>query len=324
MHHVTIVGFDQALASAITGMYDLFRLAGVTWARIHGDRPDPRFQVQLATVDGQPCHCINGMTLPVQGRLPAIGATDLILVPTIGGPIPRVLAANTDLCQWLRDQYAAGVAIAGNCTGTFLLAEAGLLDGRQATTHWGWSDHFRARYPQVDLRPEKMMTADGKLFCAGGGMAWWDLGVYLVEYFYGADLARELAKAFVVDVGRTSQSAYSALSARRYHQDSLILELQDWLERHFPESLDLPALAARARLGERSFLRRFKAATGDTPRAYIQNLRLEAAKRALESPHLSVAQITRQVGYEDVSSFTRLFKRATGLSPSAYRSRFAR
>lgn len=324
MHQVTIVGYRQALASAITGVLDLFRLAGVTWARIHDQPPSPQFNVVLATEDAAPCRCINGVTLNAQARLADCMDSDLIVVPTIGGPIEKVLGENPALLDWLRAQYARQIDIASNCTGAFLLAEAGLLDHKQATTHWGFSRQFRQRYPRVDLRPERLITADGNLFCAGGGVAWTDLGLYLVERYCGSDLARELAKAFVVDRGHTSQWAYGTLPTHRYHQDEAILAIQDWLDGHYADPIDIDSLARRVNLSPRTFLRRFTAATSDRPLTYLQRLRLENAKRYLETPHLTVEQVTRIVGYEDLSSFSRLFKRHTGLSPSAYRTRFSR
>lgn len=328
MNTISVIGFDGALASAITGVIDLFRLAGVTWARIQGDEPTPYFQTRLLTAEGEPCRCINGLSLAAHGSWRDIDRddqTDLVVIPTIGAPIEQVLAANPALITWLSaftDAEPGSVRLASNCTGAFLLAEAGLLDGRQATTHWGFSNQFRRRYPAVELHPEKLVTVDGPVACAGGGMAWWDLGIYLVEQFAGAQVARELAKAFVIDAGRTSQAPYSVLQTKRYHSDRAILRLQDWLEQEFREPVSLARLARQAGLTERSLLRRFKQATGDSPTTYLQLLRVEEARRRLESSSASIESITRDVGYEDISSFSRLFRKHTGLSPGAYRARF--
>ena len=329
MRTVSVIGFDGALASAITGIIDLFRLAGVTWARIHSEEPAPQFHTRLLTFDGQPFRCINGITLLPDGALtdPEIASNDdhLVMIPTIGAPIPQVLADNSELIAWLStcsQQNNGQVRMASNCTGAFLLAEAGLLDGREATTHWGFSEQFRQRYPEVDLHPEKLITVNEPIACAGGGMAWWDLGIYLVERYAGTRTARELAKAFVIDAGRTSQAPYSALQARRYHSDRSILKLQEWLDQHYSQPVTLQTLAALSELTERSLIRRFKAATGDTPTSYLQVLRIESARQHLEQSRLSVDEITRRVGYEDVSSFSRLFRKHTGLAPGAYRSRF--
>ncbi len=329
MQTVSIIGFNGALASAITGIIDLFRLAGVTWARINDEEPEPRFTTRLLTFDGQPFRCINGITLLPDGSLtdPAAGPADdnLVMIPTIGAPIAQVLADNPELIAWLAQssrQNNGQVRMASNCTGAFLLAEAGLLDGRQATTHWGFSQQFHQRYPQVDLQPERLITVDEPIACAGGGMAWWDLGIYLVERYAGTQTARELAKAFVIDAGRTSQAPYSALQARRYHSDTAIMQLQEWLDQHHSQPVTLQTLAALSGLTERSLIRRFKAATGDTPTSYLQVLRIEAARQFLEQSRLSVDDITRRIGYEDVSSFSRLFRKHTGLAPGTYRSRF--
>ena len=330
MQTVSIVGFDGALASAITGVIDLFRLAGVTWARIHGEKPNHYFKTRLLTFDGDPCKCINGLTLLSDGawndRSSSIGS-DLVIIPTIGAPIEKVLADNPALISWLgqfRDRDSGTVSIASNCTGAFFLAEAGLLEGREATTHWGFSRKFRERYPGVRLDPAKLVTVDGPVACAGGGMAWWDLGVYLVERFAGAQVARELAKSFVIDAGRTSQAPYGALQARRYHSDGAILKLQDWLDGHFHQMITMQEMANRAGLTERSLMRRFKAATGETPVGYLQVLRIENARELLESSRETVESVVRRVGYEDVSSFSRLFRKHTGLAPGAYRARFGR
>ena len=331
MRTVSVIGFDGALASAITGVIDLFRLAGVTWARINDTPPEQQFTTQLLTKDGRPCRCINGITLVADGDWRDIPAgnlqADLVIVPTIGAPIAQVLEANSGLINWLsgfQEAPSGQVRVASNCTGAFLLAEAGLLEGRQATTHWGFSNQFRKRFPGADLQPEKLITVDGHIACAGGGMAWWDLGVYLVERFAGAKVARELAKAFVIDAGRTSQAPYGALQARRYHSDAAILKLQDWLDVNYTDRVTLQALAAFADLTERSLIRRFKAATGDTPTGYLQILRIEAARQHLENSRVAVEEVTRLVGYEDVSSFSRLFRKHTGLAPGVYRARFGR
>lgn len=332
MQTVSVIGFDGALASAITGVIDLFRLAGVTWARIHDEQPVPRFTTRLLTRNGDPCRCINGITLLSDGSWEELdtNSTDLVIVPTIGAPIDQVLASNRALIGWLSQfrnlngSSAGQVRVASNCTGAFLLAEAGLLDGREATTHWGFSNLFRQHYPQVNLNPEKLVTVDGHIACAGGGMAWWDLGVQLIERHAGAQVARELAKAFVIDAGRNSQAPYSALQTKRYHSDPVILQLQDWLEEHYVEAVNLHSLAALSGLTTRSLMRRFKLATGDTPTGYLQAIRIEAARQHLENSRLPVEDVTRLVGYEDVSSFSRLFRKQTGLAPGAYRSRFGR
>lgn len=321
-YQITIIGFDKALATAITGVMDLFRMAGVTWARIHDQQPEPWFSVTLATENGGPCHCVNGVSLMAGSRWDTTPTPDLVVVPTIGGDIEATLGANPALLPLLRHWHEQGRDLASNCTGAFLLGEAGLLDQREATTHWGYSSLFRQRYPDVALRPHQLITADGTVFCAGGGMAWFDLGLFLVERYCGVDTARSLARAFVMDMGRESQAAYGSIHARRCHQDDAIIAVQDWLDNHLSEPIRMDELAARFHMTPRTFKRRFHNATGDTPLRYLQQLRLEKAKKLLEQPHRRLAEITRAVGYEDTSAFSRLFHARTGMTPGTYRSRF--
>lgn len=322
LRQVTIVGFEQALATAITGVLDLFRMAGVTWARIHEQPPQPHFQVSLATASGEPCHCANGLTLQAHCSWRETPTPDLVIIPTIAGDIDRTLADNAELLPLLRYWHTQGGDLASNCTGAFFLAEAGLLEHREATTHWGYCNLFQQRYPGVNLRPNQLITSADRIFCAGGGMAWLDLGLFLVERHCGVETARTLAKAFVMDMGRNSQAAYASIHSRRYHQDQTVMLIQDWMEEHIGETINLDTLATRFHLTPRTFKRRFREATGDRPLQYLQKLRVEASKRLLEDPRQRLHQVTRAVGYEDASSFSRLFRTHTGMTPSAYRSRF--
>ena len=322
LRQVTVIGFEQALATAITGIMDLFRMAGVTWARINEQPVEPHFQVTLATATGEPCHCVNGLTLQAHCSWAEAPAPDIVIIPTIGGDIERTLADNAALAPLLRDWHRQGTDVASNCTGAFFLADASLLDNRDATTHWGYCNLFRERYPDVRLLPHQLITSADTLFCAGGGMAWFDLGLFLVERHCGVETARTLAKAFVMDMGRNSQAAYASIHSRRYHQDQTVMLIQDWLEEHIAEPINLDALATRFHLTPRTFKRRFRDATGDRPLHYLQKLRVEAAKRLLEDPRQRLQQVTRAVGYEDASSFSRLFRTHTGMTPSTYRSRF--
>lgn len=324
MFNVTIVGYDQAYASAITGALDMFALAGVSWQRMQGARPEQRFRVQLASIGARPVSCINHLTLQANVALEDIQRTDLLLIPTIGGQIDKVLQANRQLLPHIQRLYAQGADVASNCSGAFFLAECGLLNGIQATTHWGYADLFALRYPQVDLQAEKMITQQDRIFCAGGGMAWFDLTLLLIERYCGHEVATNTAKAHVIDLQRGDQSAYASLNRRKFHQDKDIARAQDWIEQHYQQQSNINALAAMVNLSPRTFSRRFKSATGVTPLAYIQNVRIEQAKKQLEGTLATPEQITHEVGYEDISSFTRLFKVNTGLSPTQYRNKFKR
>lgn len=324
MHNVTILGYDQAYASAITGALDLFALAGITWQRMQGLQPQKSFNVQLASINQNDIYCINQLTLKSQIAIEDVKKTDLLIIPTIGGKLETVLEANRNLLPFIRHFHQNGSDIASNCSGAFLLAEAGILNGKTATTHWGYAELFKQRYPDVNLQPEKLITQNGTIYCSGGGMAWFDLALLLIERYCGHDVATETAKAHVLDIARGNQAAYAQLRSKKYHQDIEIKKAQEWLELHFSKAITLDSLAASVNLSTRTFLRRFKQATGQTPLNYLQSIRVESAKKLLETQSQSLETLTNAVGYEDLSSFTRLFKTFTGLSPSQYRKKFTR
>lgn len=320
---VVVAAFDGALASAITGIVDLLSMAGVSWHRIQQQPIQRLFEVKIASSQGQPIRCVHGLCLEAQMSYAQIHRPDILIVPTIGGPIGQTLAQHPELCGLLQRAAQQHWIIAGNCTGSFFLAEAGILDGRLATTHWGFQDAFRQRYPQVKLHAEQMMSRDGDIYCAGGGGAWFDLGLHFVERFYGGETAVHTARAFVIDYRRDSQLSYAALRVATPHQDLLIQQIQDWLALNFHQLCSLEELATRFNLTVRTLIRRFKAALGMPPNRYLQIIRIEAAQKRLQETAYPVDEIMQQVGYHDPSSFRRLFRQHTGLTPLEYRQRFS-
>jgi transcriptional regulator GlxA family with amidase domain len=241
---VTIVGFDGALASSITGAIDMFALAGVAMERIYQKPINRLFSVQLAALDVGP------------------------------------------------------------------------------TTHWGYADAFSTLFPKVNLQAQQLITQDQQLFCAGGGMAWYDLVLRLIERYAGHRTAADTAKSHVIDFARGQQSLYAPLNRRKFHHDKEILLLQDWLENNYAVTNSIADMAEVCSLTPRTLNRRFKRATGQTPQTYLQALRIEQAKKLLENTELPISEIVNKVGYDDVSSFARLFKKLTSLSPGYYRSSF--
>lgn len=321
---VTIVGFDQAYASAITGALDLFALAGVTWQRMQGQQPSPFFEVQIASIKKRPVRCINQLVINSHIAIEDVEQTDLLLIPTIGGELSSVINNNQALLPHIQKHYANHSDIASNCSGAFLLAEAGILDGKEATTHWGYAEQFTYRYPKVNLCADKMITSSQNIYCSGGGMAWFNLALLLIERYCGHDVATETAKAHVIDIYRGEQVAYANILTKKYHQDHDILMVQQWLDTHYQQAICVSELPALINLTGRTFSRRFKKATALNPLEYLQTLRIEAAKKHLETTQESLERIVNLVGYDDLSSFTRLFKKHTGLSPSQYTKKFKR
>lgn len=324
MLEVVVVGFDKALASAITGVTDLFGLAGVTWNLIQGQAPEKAFNVRIASHDGKPIQCINGLQLGAHISFDQISNADAIVIPTIGGPIEEVLQENTALLALLRQANDSGLTIAGNCTGNFLLAESGILSGKSATTHWGFKDLFQQRYPQVELKADQLITRHDNIYCAGGGLAWFDLGLHIIERHIGFEAALQTAKAFVIDYRRDTQLSYSLMRLSKPHKDDLVREAQTWLEQNFADTFTVEQLAERFSVSKRTLIRRFNSALEMPPNTYVQSLRIEAAQKLLEETERTVDVVMNDVGYEDASSFRRLFRKKTGLTPTEYRRRFSR
>jgi transcriptional regulator GlxA family with amidase domain len=325
---IGILAYPNCVASAVLGALDVFAIANWEWQNRQAESIDnalPMFQVQVLSLDGQPVqgfgHC--PAIVPHDAVQQPPQAFDLIMVPPWLGDLEAILHAEHSAIAWIKDCHVQGINLSAVCTGTFFLAEAGLLAGRPATTHWMWAPHFRKRYPEVSLKPERILIDGGDVICAGGMTAYLDLSLYLVAKYGSADLATTCSKLLLVDTGRWSQAPYQLFNAPKNHLDEPILRTQDWLEEHHTEPVSIQELAQVANLEKRTFMRRFKRATGDSPLQYVQQLRISSAKHLLESTNQSFAEITWQLGYQDVSSFQRLFKQVTGLSPGDYRNKFS-
>lgn len=321
MKRVLILAFGNTVASTFAGPLDVFHQAGRLYDRMMGGREAPLFEVSLVSLDGRAFSTRTGMLVtPNQGISEATEA-DLILVSAVPSLKSDRYPGAVD---WLKAHAERGAELASVCTGAFLLAATGLLDGKSATTHWAFADQFRELFPGVDLRPERIITDEGNIYCSAGFTAAIDLSLYLVEKHCGREVAVNSAKAMLYDLGRTSQSPYSVFRFQKSHEDSAILQVQAWLEDHYSEEILYPDLAKRFALSPRSLERRFKIATGVTPLNYLQRVRVEASKRLLEESDKSFEEITWQVGYGDGGFFRRVFVKETGLRPVEYRQRFRR
>jgi transcriptional regulator GlxA family with amidase domain len=321
---VTVVLLDAGYASTAIGPIEVFHAAGSVWNWLRGEPEQPRFRVRTASVDGGAVKGICGLTLKPQFALRDIRRTDLIVVAAPGWDVLPAIAKRGPLVPWLRKWHARGAYIAGICTAVAFLAEAGILEGKEATTHWAVAEVLRARYPNVRWRAEQFLTEDGRVFCSGGVYASTDLALYLVEKFCGHETALQCAKALLLSMPRSRQSGYSVLPLSRPHADERIRRIEAYLQQHFASAVPIEALAARAGMSPRNFIRRFKAATGRLPGAYVQALRMSSAKEMLERGRLPVQNVSARIGYEDVAFFRGLFKRHTGMTPAEYRARFAR
>ena len=322
MIDVTVLFLEETFSSTAIGPMEVFRHAGSLWNILTGKRPAPRFRVTTASADGRAVRCDGGIRIQPDIALKAIRKTDLIFIPTTGLRIDDVVERNAQVVPWLRRWQERGAEIASVCSGVGLVAATGMLDGKRATTHWGLADRFRQKYPKVQWMPELMVTEDRGFYCGGGVHAALDLSLYLVEKFCGHEIAMQSAKALLIETPRAWQAGFAIVPLKTEHSDNSISSAQEWMHQNFHQNFPLQAPARRVGMSLRNFVRRFKHATGDSPLAYLQKLRIAAAKRLLESDHRSMQEISDAVGYQDVAFFRSLFQRHTGVSPSAYRERF--
>ena len=327
MKTINVLIYDGCVASNVTGAIDLFCIANAYW---HYDNNEPQqdlFRWRLVSRGKKPIRSSSGIRLEADLALEEAVGADVVIVPGLQYQslqhLQQSFADADDIHRWLNLQKSRGTNIAANCSGTFLLAASGLLQGHRATTAWWLAEPFRKQFPEVELCLDQIVVEDRGIYTAGATTAYQNLCLELLKELGGQELMMACARLLLVDINRQSQIPYSSLQMVRRHHDPMITAAQEWIERQLSSPISLERLADRFAVSRRTFIRRFKSATGTTPAAYIQNMRLEAAKRLLESSHLTVEAIVEKVGYSDSSSFRRLFDREVGLSPRAYRERFA-
>jgi transcriptional regulator GlxA family with amidase domain len=320
---VVIVILDAGHPSTAIGPLEVFQAAGALWNWLNGTAPQPRFRVRVASIDGKPVVSLCGLGLTPHCSIDEVKRADIVILSTSGWDVQHEIAQNTQLLPWLRKWHARGAYVAGICTSVAFLAESGLLDGRQATTHWGVAEELSERYPKVIWQPEQFVTEDNRVLCSGGVYASIDLSLYLVEKICGHEIALQCAKSLLLSMPRALQSGYSVVPLSRSHTDDKIKQAEEFFQRHFTRGVSVETIADRVGMSPRNFIRRFKTATGRLPGAYVQSLRISAAKELLERSATPVQNICSKIGYEDLAFFRSIFKRHTGMTPGEYRHRFA-
>jgi transcriptional regulator GlxA family with amidase domain len=322
MKKVIILASEDCLFSSVGGPMDIFLQAGMLWNGILGIKPSPYFEVKIATLDGLPVMATNQVSITPHCSVDEVGPVDLVLIPSQGFKFEVQDQRFFKRVEWLKKCYLEGADLASVCTGAFTLAATGLLDGKTATTHWGVAKAFKAAFPKVKLRTDLMVVDEGRLFCGGGMTADLNLSLYLINKYCGREVALQCSRCTLVDLGNLSQLAFSVYVPEKNHKDATILKIQEWIEINFSHNVSIEILAKKAEMSPRNFNRRFKAATGVTVVKYLQQVKIEAAKKELEDGKRSFEEISVHVGYDNVSFFRRLFKQGTGLSPAAYREKF--
>ncbi|MGB5299474.1 MAG: helix-turn-helix domain-containing protein [Thiogranum sp.] len=324
---VMIVAVPETAGSALYGMLDVLLAAGNIWQSLaRTGLEQTLFRVRIVSPIAESFTCGNGIpVVPDCSVADNPGAGILILPELWLGPDEDIHGRYPELMDWIRRKYKEGSTLYSACSGSVMLAETGLLDGCEATSHWGYQDLFSKHYPKVRFRPEPNLVfadAAGRIVTAGGTTSWHDLAIHIISRYGSPGEALRIAKVYLLKWHGEGQLPYAALVRRNPHADSVVRTCEQWLDEHFRESDAIRQAVELANIPERTLKRRFKTATGTTLIEYLQNLRIEAAKQLLESGQLPVDEISVEVSYEDPSFFRRLFKRSTGLTPSQYRRMF--
>jgi transcriptional regulator GlxA family with amidase domain len=322
-----ILALPESAGSAIYGLIDVFASSGTLWLALVGDEPSGRpIRTKIVALARDPFQCGNGIPVTPDLTIGEASAADIIVIPELW------LAPDDDLSdrygavkEWLRQRVHAGSMIYSACSGAVLLAASGLLNGKAATSHWGYADLFRRRFPEVRFIPEpNIVFADdsGRIVTAGGATAWHDLAIHIISRHCSPGEALHIAKVYLLQWHGDGQLPFASLVRRQAHADSAVRQAEDWLRAHYREPQAVAGMVAQCGIPERSLKRRFAAATGSTVIGYAQNLRIEEAKRLLESGDAAFDDIAAMVGYENPAFFRKLFKRRTGLTAGSYRRMF--
>lgn len=318
--HVSIVVFPECDPSIVYGVFDTLWAAG----RFMGGGPsEPLFEPRIVGAHHGPLQLVTGVSIIPQDSIADVEQTDIVFVPNVIVETPEALRAlDRDLLEWISAMNAHGSQIYAACGGSMVLAEAGILDGREATTHWTYAPLFREQYPNVTLHVDRLLVQTGqghRVACSGGASSWQDLALLLVAKHGGTKEAVRLSKLFLYQWHRDGQLPYASMLQNAHHGDAIIERCQQWIAQNYDKPDIVTKLVEESSLPKRTFDRRFKAATGYSPLAYIQALRIEEAKQILETSDMAVEAVGREVGYEDAASFRRLFRRYAGLGPGEYR-----
>ncbi len=324
MKHLTILvpdgqGDTLSSVSSIAGTHEVFTKANEFW---QATGRDALFSIQVAGVSAEVDFGKGLFAVRPQLHIAAIAKTDLIIIPSLPHDYQKDDAGNGELIDWLKHHYRQGAEIASICTGAFMLAETGLLDGRNCSIHWAAADTFRELFPKVNLQIDKLIIHEKGVYTNGGAFSFLNLLLYLVEKYYDRETAIFCSKTFQIELDRVTQSVFTIFTGQKLHGDEMVRKAQAYLEDNSREKISVEQLSALFAVGRRNFDRRFIKATGNTPVEYAQRVKIELAKKEFETSRKTVNEVMYEVGYADAKAFREVFKRITGLSPVEYIGRY--
>lgn len=321
MKHISILVPVEAVPASIVDPRYLFTAVNQF---LEEQGSSPAFQVQLVGLQQETSLNRGCFTVHADVLLQEVRHTDLVIIPALSGDLDAALEANKAFIPWIIQQHANGAEAASLCVGAFLLANTGLLNGRQCSTHWIFANEFRERFPQVTLVDDKIVTEEHGIYSSGGASSYWNLLLYLVEKYTSREMAIRASKFFAIEIDRKSQSPFIMFNGQKKHEDEPIRMAQEFIEKHVTEKISVEELALRFAIGRRHFERRFKKATNNTPVEYIQRVKIEAAKKFLETNRMNVSEVMYEVGYLDIKAFRSVFRRITGLTPLEYKNKYSK
>lgn len=322
MKHISVlIPFGHTSVVNIEGAHQIFSFVN----KILDDAGKAAtLQVQLVGLSKEVSQRKGMFTINPDVLIKDVKKTDLIIIPAIHGDPQKVMEENKEFIPWIIEQYKSGAEIASFCIGSFFLASTGLLNGKPATTHWGYANEFRAMFPEITVLDEKIMTEKDGIYTSGGAYSYLNLVLYLIEKHFGREISIIIAKSFMIDIDKTSQSPFIIFKGQKTHDDEAVKKAQDYIESNYQDKLTVDQIASMIALSRRNFERRFKKATANTVMEYIQRVKIEAAKINLESSRQNVNEVMFKVGYSDPKAFRVTFKKITGLSPIEYRNKYVR
>jgi len=284
----------------------------------------PFFDVKLVGISQEISQRNGRFTIVPDCLIADIRHTDLIIIPAMHGDLKEAIEANAEFLPWIIDHYKKGTEVASLCIAAFFLAATGLLDGKQCATHWGTINQFRQMYPEINVIDDKILTDEDGIYTSGGAYSFVNLLIYLIEKFAGREIAIVIAKAFMIDIDRFSQSPFIMFQGQKDHDDEAIQKAQQYIEEKFDDKITVEELADKFAVGRRTLERRFKKATGNTVVEYMQRVKIEAAKRSFETSRKNISEVMFDVGYTDTKAFRDVFRKITGLTPVEYRNKYNR
>ena len=305
--------------SSIVGAYKLFTRANEYFKK---ETKKEAFNVRLVGLSKKVNFYDGLFSVQPHCAITEIKKCSLIIIPSLNHNFEQARKENRELIAWIKQQHERGAEIASICTGAFLLAETGLLNGKSCSTHWAVEEIFKTNYPLIDLQTDKLITDENGIYTNGGAYSFLNLLIYLIEKYYDRATAIYCSKVFQIQMDRQRQSEFIIFAGQKMHEDEMVKKAQSHIENKLSEKISFDKLSAKLAVGRRSFDRRFIKATGNTPLEYAQRAKMEAAKKAFESSHKSISEVMFQVGYSDPKAFREVFKKITGFTPQVYKAKY--